>query len=50
MPNEVESLRSLSFELYKSKLTVEEAKEGINIIRAFQKIGIDSVKHSPSRY
>jgi exonuclease VII small subunit len=46
VPNEVESLRSLSFELYKSKLTVEEAKEGVNIIRAFQKLGISPERHS----
>jgi predicted transcriptional regulator len=45
VPNEVESLRSLSVELYKSKLTVEEAREGVNIIRAFQKIGISLEKH-----
>jgi predicted transcriptional regulator len=42
---EVESLRSLSVELYKSKLTVEEAREGHNIIKAFLKLGIDPQKH-----
>jgi predicted transcriptional regulator len=43
--NEVESLRSLSVELYKSKLTTEEAKQGHNIIRAFQKLGVSPEKH-----
>jgi len=39
--NEVESLRSLSVELYKSKLTVEEAKCGVRIIEAFIRLGVD---------
>ncbi len=43
--NEVESLRSLSVELYKSKLTVEEARHGHDIIRAFLKLGINPEKH-----
>ena len=43
--NEVESLRSLSVELYKSKLTVEEAKQGHNIIKAFLKLGISPEQH-----
>ena len=43
--NEVESLRSLSVELYKSKLTVEEARQGHNIIKAFLKLGINPEKH-----
>lgn len=43
--NEVESLRSLSIELYKSKLTVEEAKQGHNIIKAFLKLGISPEQH-----
>jgi len=43
--NEVESLRSLSAELYKSKLTVEEARQGHNIIIAFLKLGINPEKH-----
>ena len=43
--NEVESLRSLSVELYKSKLTADEARQGHNIIKAFQKLGI-----SPEKY
>jgi len=43
--NEVESLRSLSVELYKSKLTVEEARHGHDIIRAFLKLGINAEQH-----
>jgi predicted transcriptional regulator len=43
--NEVESLRSLSVELYKSKLTMEEAMQGHKIIRAFLKLGISPEKH-----
>ncbi len=43
--NEVESLRSLSVELYKSKLTVEEARQGYNIIKAFLKLGINAEQH-----
>ena len=45
MLNEVESLRSLSVELYKSKLTMEEARQGHNIIKAFLKLGINPEKH-----
>jgi len=43
--NEVESLRSLSVELYKSKLTTDEARQGHHIIRAFLKLGIGPEKH-----
>jgi hypothetical protein len=43
--NEVESLRSLSVELYKSKLTTEEARQGHNIIKTFLKLGISPEKH-----
>jgi predicted transcriptional regulator len=43
--NEVESLRSLSVELNKSKLTMEEAKQGHNIIKAFLKLGISPEQH-----
>jgi predicted transcriptional regulator len=43
--DEVESLRSLSVELYKSKLTVEDAREGHNILKAFQKLGINPEQH-----
>ncbi len=43
--NEVESLRSLSVELYKSKLTADEARQGHNIMKAFLKLGIGPDKH-----
>jgi hypothetical protein len=43
--NEVESLRSLSVELYQSKLTVEEARQGHEIIKAFLKLGINPEQH-----
>ncbi len=43
--NEVVSLRSLSVELYKSKLTVEEARQGYNILKAFLKMGISLEQH-----
>jgi len=42
---EVDALRSLSVELHKTKLTVDEAKEGIKIIKAFIKLGISPVEH-----
>ena len=43
--DEVESLRSLSVELYKFKLTVDEAMQGHNIIKAFLKLGISPEQH-----
>jgi hypothetical protein len=43
--NEVESLRSLSVELYQSKLTMEEARQGHNVIKAFLKLGINQERH-----
>ncbi len=43
--NEIESLRSLSVELYKSKLTADEARQGHNIMKAFLKLGIGPDKH-----
>jgi len=43
--NEVDNLRSLSVELYKSRLTVEEAKQGYEIIKAFLKLGISPEQH-----
>jgi predicted transcriptional regulator len=43
--NEVESLRSLSVELYKSKLTMEDARQGHAIIKAFLKLGISPGEH-----
>jgi predicted transcriptional regulator len=43
--NEVDSLRSLSVELYKSEITLVEAKQGHNIIMAFQKLGVGPEQH-----
>jgi hypothetical protein len=43
--NEVESLRSLSVELYKSKLTMDEVRQGHNIIKAFLNLGIGPNQH-----
>ncbi len=43
--NEVESLRSLAVELYKSKLMVDEARQGHSIIKAFLKLGISPEQH-----
>lgn len=37
---EVDALRSLSVELHKAKLTVDEAKEGVKVEKAFIKLGI----------
>ena len=45
MINEVTSLRNLSVELYRSGLTLEEAKQGHTISRAFQKLGISPEHH-----
>ena len=44
--NEVDFLRSLSVELYKSKLTVEEAKYGVRIMETFIKLGVDPDQHT----
>jgi len=44
--DEVSALRSLSVELSKKKLTVDEAKEGLRIMRVFMKLGISSGKHA----
>jgi len=43
--NEVDALRSLSVELHKAKLTVDEAKEGIKIEKTFMKLGISPAHH-----
>ena len=43
--NEVESLRCLSVELYKSKLTVDDARKGHDIIQAFSKLKVSSDQH-----
>jgi hypothetical protein len=42
---EVALLRSLSVELYNAKLTVEDAAQGYQVIRAFMKLGINPNKH-----
>ncbi len=42
---EVNALRSLSVELHKAKLTVDEAKEGVKIEKAFIKLGISPEEH-----
>jgi len=44
--NEVDELRSLSAELYKSGLTVSEARRGVNIIKAFLQLGISPEQHT----
>jgi len=43
--DEVDALRSLSVELQKAKLAVDEAKEGVKIIKAFIKLGISPAEH-----
>lgn len=43
--NEIEALRSLSVELYKSNMTTEEAKDGCKISKAFVKLGIMPEQH-----
>ncbi len=43
--DEVDALRSLSVELHKAKLTVDEAKEGTKIAKAFIKLGISPAEH-----
>ena len=42
---EVSELRSLSVELLKVNLTAEDAREGVKIIRAFNKLGIELDQH-----
>jgi len=44
--NEVDSLRSISVEMAKYQLTVEDALEGIGIIRLFRKTGVPPDKHT----
>jgi len=43
--DEVDALRSLAVELHKAKLTVDEAKEGTKIEKAFIKLGISPAEH-----
>lgn len=44
--NEINALRSLSAELFKNKLTVEEANQGLKIMKAFMKLGIRAEQHT----
>lgn len=44
--NEVDSLRSLSVELTKADLTVEDCRKGMNIIKAFLKLGVNLGQHA----
>lgn len=44
--NEVNALRNLSVELFKNKLTVDEANQGLKIIKAFIKLGIMPEQHT----
>ncbi len=44
--NEVSELRSLSVELLKSKLTAEDARQGVKIIQAFRRLGIEPERHT----
>jgi DNA repair exonuclease SbcCD ATPase subunit len=44
--NEVDSLRSLSVELTKADLTVEDCRKGMNMIKAFLKLGINPEQHT----
>jgi len=44
--NEVDELRSLSVELSKAELTVDEAKEGLRIAKVFIKLGIGRKQHT----
>jgi vacuolar-type H+-ATPase subunit I/STV1 len=44
--NEVDALRSLSVELTKASLTVQEAKKGLEIVKTFAKFGIGPDQHT----
>jgi len=44
--NEINALRSLSAELFKHNLTVEEANQGLMIMKAFMKLGIEPEQHT----
>ena len=44
--NEINALRSLSVELSTCKLTVEEANQGLKIMKAFSKLGIGPEQHT----
>ncbi len=42
---EVDSLRSLAAELHKNKLTVQDARQGLGIVRAFIALGVPPERH-----
>jgi len=43
--HEVDSLRSLGVELSRNKLTVEETKEGVTILKLFDSLGVPPAEH-----
>jgi len=43
--HEVDGLRSLATELFQNKLTVDDAKEGLHIIKLFSQLGVDPDEH-----
>jgi len=43
--NEVDALRSLAVEMANARLTTEEAKEGLKIIKAFLELGVNPEQH-----
>lgn len=44
--NEVDSLRSLAVELARDKLTVEEVKQGLHIMKLFMELGVSPEQHA----
>ena len=44
--NEVDALRSLAIEMANTNMTTQEAKEGLSIIKAFLKLGVNPEKHA----
>lgn len=46
MLNEISELRSLSAELFTYKLTVDEANQGLQIMKAFAKLGVGPDQHT----
>ncbi len=43
--NEVDSLRSLAVELFKHQLSVQDARQGLGILRAFLALGVPPKQH-----
>lgn|GEM_PF-880768 len=43
--HEIDSLRSLAIELSRNKLTAEESKEGVDILKAFGDLGVPPADH-----